>query len=166
MVKILRKYNKWLLAGGGSLLMLTFLISGSNNPFAPDPDKITVAEVLSKPVTNKERNQFSLEYDALKAFVPGVLTLQLGCQDATHWMLLVREAENAGLVGEGRDGAAWLPELAQSETVAEVTDRYSQYGQQFVQQFLQNAQFMQQQAADMQARLTQGQVVVAARHRM
>lgn len=166
MVKVLRKYNKWLLAGGGSLLMLTFLISGSNNPFAPDPDKITVAEVLSKPVTNKERNQFSMEFDALKSFVPGVVLLQIGCKDTTHWMLLVREAENAGLVGEGRDGAAWLPELAQSETVAEVTDKYAQYGPQLVQQFLQNAQFMQQQAAQTQTILAQRQPVVAAQHRM
>lgn len=166
MVKILRKYNKWLLAGGGSLLMLTFLISGNNNPFAPNPEKVSVAEVLSQPVTNKVVSQFSNEFDALKEFVPFVVQGQIGCENGTHWMLLVREAENAGLVGEGRDGAEWLPDLAQSEAIAETRARFGQYGPRVLQQFLGNPQYMQQQVDQAQQRLTQGRPYEASRHAM
>ncbi|MBI1189868.1 MAG: hypothetical protein GC200_04200 [Tepidisphaera sp.] len=162
MVKILRKNSKWLMAIGGSLLMLTFLISGSNNPFAPDPDKMAVAEMMGKPVQRKEAGKFSIEFDALKEFVPGVVRLQLGVENGTHWMLLVREAESAGLVGEARDGADWLPELAQSEAVAEVV---SQYGS-FAQQLIQNRNFMQQQVDRIQTQLSQALPIVAARNRM
>lgn len=164
MVKILRKNSKWFMAIGGSLLMLTFLISGSNNPFAPDPDKMAVAEMLGKPVQRKDANKYSIEYDALKGYVPGVMRLQLGVENGTHWMLLVQEAENAGLVGQARDGAEWLPELAQSEAVAEVVSDPRYAG--FAQQLLQMRQFMEQKADEIQGQLSQALPIVAARNRM
>ena len=162
MVKILRKNSKWFMAVGGSLLMLTFLISGSNNPFAPDPDKMAVAEMMGKPVNRKDAGKFSIEFDALKEFVPGVVRGQLGVENGTHWMLLVREAESAGLVGEARDGADWVPELAQSEAVAEIMSRYGS----FASQLLQNRGIMQQQAEQILAQLNQALPIVAARNRM
>lgn len=166
MVKVLRKYNKWFLAVGGSLLMVTFLVGGDNNPFAPDQEKVTVAEVMGKPVSRKELGQSSLEFDALKSYVPAVLQAQFGVLDNTHWLLLVREAENAGLVAESRDGSEWLTELAQSEAVAQTTARFSSAGSQFLQQILGNRQYMQGQTDELLKNLTLLRPRVAASHRL
>ena len=111
MFKFLRKYNKWILAVGGTLLMITFLI-----PFAFDrlgqmvarggapwanvgqkQQKVTVNE-LARVQRELDVLQYALRYQPL---IPGP-----GIVDQPeHWYLLEREAKAAGLIG----GAAVVP---------------------------------------------------------
>lgn len=124
MTKSLRKYNKWILAFGGALLMVTFLFSGNNNPFQRDPGNMVVAEVTGRSIKQKDRLRAAQEFDALKGFAPMLIEGQLGIKNDTHWMLLADEAEKAGLVGERADGVSWIPELAQDEVVGEYMARF------------------------------------------
>ncbi len=107
MFKFLRKYNKWILAVGGTLLLITFLI-----PFAfeslgqvvarrgalwakvgQEQQKVTVSEL-----SRVQRELNVLQYALGRFFQP--LIPGPGIVDQPeHWYLLVREAEAAGLIG-------------------------------------------------------------------
>ena len=117
MFKFLRKYDKWILAVGGTLLMITFLvpqaIQGLSQYSAQTgatwatvgapPTKISVgdAELL--------RRQTRL-VDSLGA---GNMLNQLGVgSDPAHWFLLRREAEAAGLIGGPSSGYAFAEQMA------------------------------------------------------
>jgi len=115
MLKILRKYNKWILGIGGSLLMVTFLFSGTSSLFQPDPRKRVLAEIGGSNVRAAEFDKAESEHRALMTFAPGTMAGLIGIQDGTHWLLITREAEAAGLIGEAGDGRDWLPELARIE---------------------------------------------------
>jgi hypothetical protein len=102
MFKFLRKYNKWILAVGGTLLMIVFLIpqaidqlsrraAFSNAPQAkvgPDGVQITRNQLI---VAQNETDLL----DRLGVSIPVVGRIR----EPWHWFLLVREAEQAGLVG-------------------------------------------------------------------
>ncbi len=100
MFKFLRKYNKWILVVGGTLLLITFLI-----PFAfeqlgaiaarrgqtwatvgPDRRKVTAGELAEV-----QRELKVVQYWPLYPG-PGVI------EQPEHWYLLVREAGTAGLI--------------------------------------------------------------------
>ncbi len=143
MLKILRKYNKWILGIGGSLLMVTFLFTGTSSLFQPDPRKRVVAEVGGSKVRAAEFGRAEAEQRALAAFAPGTMLGLMGIQDGTHWLLISREAAAAGLVGEAADGREWLPELARMEAEVSV-DRDPQA--QLYRQFGMYAQMVDQRA--------------------
>jgi hypothetical protein len=101
MFKFLRKYNKWILAVGGTLLLIVFLIpqaiqglsqraavSGASRATVGDGEEVSVREWLQV----QEEIQF---LDRVGAGLPGLGLLEL----PEHWYLLVREADQAGLVG-------------------------------------------------------------------
>jgi hypothetical protein len=102
MFKFLRKYNKWILAVGGTLLMIVFLVpqaiqqlsqraavSGSAwGTIGPSAEKVTGEDRLWC-----ERDLQNL--DRIGLSVPGIGNID----NPAHWFLLVREAEAAGLVG-------------------------------------------------------------------
>ncbi len=102
MFKILRKYNKIILAVGGTLLLVTFLI-----PFAFDGLGQVVATRGTawayvgpdgRKVTMKDHGELLQELALVQVWGP----LQPGLgpvDDAAHWYLLTLEAEEAGLVG-------------------------------------------------------------------
>ena len=110
MFKFLRKYNKWILAVGGTLLMITFLIPTAITRLAEraargggawanigEQEKISFDELS---LVQSELNvlQYALGFQPL---IPGP-----GIVDQPeHWYLLEREAEAAGLIG----GAAVVP---------------------------------------------------------
>lgn len=113
MLRTLRKHNKWILVVGGSLLMVTFLISGSAKQFQPDPAKQTVATVRGEKITARQMNLAAREFEALKALVGDGYLENLGdMKDTTGWFLLSQEAEHAGLVGGSADGLDWIPAIA------------------------------------------------------
>jgi hypothetical protein len=66
----------------------------------------------------------------------GPLMQQLGIENATHWILLTREAEAAGMVGSEEDGSKWLPELSQALAPiyarADLLKQYGQFGEQLL----------------------------------
>lgn len=106
MFKFLRKYNKWILAVGGTLLMVVFLVpqaiqSLSQKAAVGSAVWATVGE-NDEEVPASVRVRCTRELDLLEQI--GRLGVPLAITDEPeHWYLLVREAEQAGLVG-GRAG--------------------------------------------------------------
>jgi|GEM_PF-465910 len=115
MTKFLRKYNKWLIAGFGSFLVMTWLVSGPG-AFQSDPRKRAVATVGGKKLRAMDLGKSELEHRALQAYVPGVLMVAAGVSNGVHWHLLSQEAERAGFVGAAGDGVSWTEELVELET--------------------------------------------------
>ena len=115
MVKLLRKYNKWLIAVFGSFLMVTFLFTGPGNFLTPDPLRTVEGRIGETKVRLGEVQVYSQQYEALRELAPGLIQSQLQVKDAIHWMLLAKEADQLGLIGNAADGAAYISELAQMQ---------------------------------------------------
>ncbi len=117
MFKFLRKYDKWILAVGGTLLMITFLVPQAIQGLSQYSAQTgaTWATVGAPPATisvgdaDRLRRQSRL-IDSLGA---GNMLNQLGAgSDPAHWYLLLREAQAAGLVGGPSSGYAFAEQLA------------------------------------------------------
>ncbi|MBZ0171720.1 MAG: hypothetical protein K8E66_05015, partial [Phycisphaerales bacterium] len=125
MLKFLRKYQLILLAVGGSLLMVVFLLQPVLNRLAPDPAKRTVATIGEDvKITLGDQVRANIELDMLGRFLPELFTL-LGVEpqskDKTaHWMLLKHEADRMGVMGVQQDGEDWIPELAYGLVITQV----------------------------------------------
>lgn len=122
MLKFLRKYQNWILVIGGILLMIAFTAPQAIQQLGPTPDSIAVATVDGDEVKLTEMRRVQGEIRTLREMAPNFMQLLLGNEEdeATHWLLLTREARAAGFVGEGGDGDAWLPALAEIEATLAV----------------------------------------------
>jgi len=131
MLKFLRKYQLILLAVGGSLLMVVFLLQPVLQQLTPDPRKRTVARIGETKVTLGEQTRASIELDMLERFLPQIpAVLRLDEEERTyHWLLLKHEAERLGVLGVQQDGADWIAELAEVLAQQEMR-RMQQQGQQ------------------------------------
>lgn len=102
MFKFLRRYNKWILAVGGVLLMITFLIPQAITSLSQSAGQsgASVAKVdHDQNVSAREWAQVQSEVQLMERL--GVRFRGLGpVQRPAHWYLLVREADQAGLVGK------------------------------------------------------------------
>ncbi len=126
MLRFIRKYQLIILVVGGSLLMVVFLLQPVLTRLAPSPlkSKVATLEDGSK-FTRGDIQQANLAISLLKRVNPRALATReaggLGLDTssesnvALHWLLLVKQAENAGLVGEAGDGASWINQIAQTE---------------------------------------------------
>lgn len=125
MTKWLRKYNKVLLVVAGVFLMVGFLLGPAINQFGPNPLKRTEAWIgpnKARAVRGMDLMLANQELEALRDFLgpisggpQGRTLLNIAeVQDEVHWFLLVEEARGAGLVASQNDGAAWMPQLAES----------------------------------------------------
>lgn len=147
MLKFLRKYQLILLAIGGSLLMVVFLIGPIIQQVGPSLADKTVATMHggTKKVSIYESTRAAMTpeiirdvfpfmfYDSRTGF-PGLIRLE---DEGSHWLMLTTEAREAGLIGEAEDGRLWLEqELASVFAVYEV-----QF--QLLQQWQGNAQIAQ-----------------------
>jgi hypothetical protein len=122
MLRTLRKHNKWILVVGGSLLMVTFLISGTANQLQPDPSKQTVATVRGDKVTAREMLLAMREFEVLKELVSDGFMQNLGdMESGEEWFLISQEAIHAGLVGGASDGMDWIPSLGERRASLYVT---------------------------------------------
>lgn len=158
MLKFIRKYQKWMLAIGMSFLAVTFLLSGPQSVLQPKPEKRVVAKIGTEAITVKDLGFADREYEALKILAPRYLMLELGAENSTHWMLLTREAQKAGLVGSSGDGTESIQEIANTEaTIA----YQAQYGQ-LAQYYMQTPQF-EQDIAGVRARIESSLPVVEGR---
>jgi hypothetical protein len=129
MLKLLRKYNKWILVIGGTLLMMAFLVPQAISQFGSNPGSVVIARIDGKPVRAGDENHAQLELHALKALSNGLILELLGLQDkdTTWWMLLKSEAREGGFIAEASDGPAWIPDLAR--TFAEIAmDQVDRFG--------------------------------------
>jgi len=115
MLKFLRKYQLFILAVGGSLLMVVFLLQPILQQLAPNPANSKVAELTADgtTVTRGDRERARFEVQALREFAPWLIE-GMGLDPAhegDHWLLLTHVADKAGLIGEAGDGANWEQEL-------------------------------------------------------
>lgn len=117
MLKFLRKYNKWILVVGGVLLMIAFTAPQLVQRFGSNADTVVVALVDGEKVRNAELRRAARDIQLLDQFAPGLIRMVFGIEnkDSTHWLLLTREARQAGFIQDGASGADWVPELAQIE---------------------------------------------------
>ncbi|MCB9837722.1 MAG: hypothetical protein H6813_00135 [Phycisphaeraceae bacterium] len=120
MFKLLRKYDKWILAIGGSLLMVVFLLPQALQQFGANPRKSAIANTDDGTIIEQDRIDAQQELGILESISPLIINsmLQLGynpdgAEDsdlniAMHWLLLTREAKRNGLVGGAQDGRGFL----------------------------------------------------------
>ncbi|MEM9374013.1 MAG: hypothetical protein AAGA55_10250 [Planctomycetota bacterium] len=144
MLKFIRKYQLIILAIGGSLLMVVFLLEPVITSFQRSQNNRTVARYADgTKVGALERERASAELELAKRIAPMVFApraqggLGLAADDSDgvdpvlHWLMLSRLTEEAGLVGGVDDGGRLV------EISAELTAR--QFLQQNMMQVLQGA---------------------------
>jgi multidrug efflux pump subunit AcrA (membrane-fusion protein) len=110
MFKFLRKYNKWILAVGGTLLMIVFLIPQAIDTLSRQAAVGSVVWATvgpdNKDVSASERRECESQLQALEVLQRASPGLAITDQPE-HWYLLLREADAAGLTGAG--ASAQLP---------------------------------------------------------
>lgn len=100
MLKFLRRYNKAILMVGGSILMVLFLLPSTTNQIGQGMMSRAVAYMDGDKITVIDMHDAAREMALIDAVSPGLLQA-LGIEDknSMHWMLMVREARLAGLIG-------------------------------------------------------------------
>ncbi len=132
MFKFFRKYRTWILAVGGSLLMVTFLLGSMMSSITRAlAGRRTIATYVVQgseyKFKNDEMSSISRELQILEDAFPGMVERLLNLQGLTkddpnyvdlagvpHWFLLHKEAELAGFIGGVGDAEAWLQQQAGS----------------------------------------------------
>lgn len=161
MLKFLRKYNLIIMVIGGSLLMVVFLLQPILTRLAPDPGKRKAATIGdSTTITRADLGDAANDITLLNRFLPFIVfNLKLDPERKDdHYLLLLHEAKQSGLVGEAGDGASWIPELAAEQARVQAAQQLVQQGipGQYIEQFLNSpAQIQQiaQQAVALQPEL-------------
>ncbi len=110
MTKSIRKYRSWFMAGFMILLMLAWLGAPASNGIGQMRRNRTVGSIDGTKISAEDQVNASKEVTAITSVLPGVFGIEE--RDATHWLLLSREAEKAGYVGETADGEDFMPALA------------------------------------------------------
>ncbi|MCW5776214.1 MAG: hypothetical protein KIS87_07245 [Phycisphaeraceae bacterium] len=127
MLRFLRKYNKFILVIGGSLLMVVFLVPQAVHQMAGNPMKRTAGRLDGQKVTVGDMTLAAQEAAAIGDFLPMMAGLvDRDARDA-HWLLLAREAEQAGYVGGPDDGFDWIPDLARDFVINDLYRQYQQF---------------------------------------
>lgn len=101
MFKFLRKYNKYILAVGGTLLLITFLIPFAFTQLLPALGRggtwATVGDDHPQKISTNELSRIQRELQLIQNLgpIPALDTIDT----PQYWYLLVREADEAGLIG-------------------------------------------------------------------
>ena len=103
MFRFLRKYNKYILAVFGTILLVTFLVPFAITQLLPRgtprrTEWATLGPDGGEKLTIVDLDNARRELRMLEALGPSVQLFD-EVDSPEHWYLLVREAENAGLVG-------------------------------------------------------------------
>ncbi len=119
MFKFLRKYDKWILAIGGSLLMITFLapqaIEGLSQYSAQTGASWAQVGAPPTTVTQGDAELLRRQTRLVNSLGQQHPLNQLGVgTDPAHWYLLVREATAAGLIGGPSSGIDFANAIAQN----------------------------------------------------
>ena len=118
MLKFIRKYQLIMLAIGGSLLMVVFLIGPIIQKIGPALANRTAFTLDGGAASFSaiDRHNASLEVQAISQVFPfmfgdaakgsrGLIDLE---DNLDHWLLLSYEADQAGFIGESEDGRIWI----------------------------------------------------------
>lgn len=117
MLKFLRKYDKWILAVGGSLLMVVFLLPQAMQQLGGNPRDKVIATFAGGSITYGQRIRAQQEVNTLEMMHGSIPYLLLGLDRehaSSHWLLLAAEAKRAGFIAGPEDGAQFL-DLAATE---------------------------------------------------
>jgi hypothetical protein len=130
MLKFLRKYQLLVLAFGGSLLMVVFLLQPILQRFGPNPMNKKVAEIGqdAQKVSRGDRERARVEVQLLEDYLPW-MPRALGINEThpgDHWLLLKHAAREAGLIGEAGDGRQWMGDLIAQQLSLELQAMRSQ----------------------------------------
>jgi len=115
MLKFLRKYNKFLLTGFGTILLITWLVPSAVTEFshrsgAANATWATLGD--GETISLTQLNQLQRQMKVLDAMGVPLLSQLGGQRDPALLFLLVREARQAGLVGGPSDGQRVLAGMA------------------------------------------------------
>lgn len=120
MLRFLRQYNKWILAVGGTLLLVSWALSGTISSFSQTAAQsgsgwATVAG--GQKVTFAQLEEIRRELRVLDAlsriFRTSVIPIDGADRDPAHWYLLTKEAADAGLIGGTGDADILLRMMAE-----------------------------------------------------
>ena len=121
MLKFLRQYNQWILAVGGTLLLITFLMPNAIQRCGRDqgPSKTAFANLADGAVyTGADQFEAQQELAVLEPMRDQFIT-GLGADRAPeHWWLLVREAKAAGLIDSTSGGQSEVERIAASQKIS------------------------------------------------
>ena len=104
MLKFFRKYNKWILGVGGSLLMIVFLIQPVLDMFRADPMEVAIGTFDGGELTRRDLMSAESDLNVLREF-----SLMLdpdfdpeagnnsSSNDPLRWALILKDAERLGL---------------------------------------------------------------------
>ncbi len=93
-LRFFRKYNKFILAGGGTLLMVAFLIQPFMNQFGPNRANAAIGFIDGQKITGRDMVAARNELDHLQTLMP---ELGLGQIDPMQWLMMQYEARQIGL---------------------------------------------------------------------
>lgn len=117
MLKFLRKYDKWILAVGGSLLMVAFLLPQALQQMGRGGMNSVVATYAYGEITAQQRVEANSSLQFVRTIV-GPYAAQLGIsEDPEHWIMLTEEARRAGFVGGPETGRYYFNEAARAQNV-------------------------------------------------
>jgi hypothetical protein len=97
-LKFFRKYNKWILGVGGSLLMIIFLIQPVMSMFTANPDSFVLGEFEGGEITRGDHKAAAGDMMVIRPF--GLLLDPDGgseSDDAMRWALILKDAQRLGL---------------------------------------------------------------------
>jgi len=98
MLKFFRKYNKWILSIGGSILMIAFLVPYGAGQMINQPTDEPIGTLAGQELTIADRVYASDQMQAISSVWPPLLMgLDRGQDPALRWLLIVHEAKAMGL---------------------------------------------------------------------
>ncbi len=149
MLKFLRRYNKIILAVGGVLLMVVFLVPQAMQNLGQSASTFVIATLASgEEITEADLQEAGRELDVLDG-VNALPLLQTSGRE--HWLLLSREAERGGFVGGPQDGRVFLRTLAEGLVQYQMNTMFNPNitGEQFAQQVAATLELLERRRAGM-----------------
>lgn len=135
MLKTIRKYNKLILAVGGTLLLVSFLVPQAIEQIGQASMNRAVGEMDGRKITVGDYDRAARELQALEEFYQGFGgQFPLGLderKDVEHWMLLTTEADRAGMVGGASEGAQLIPIFARERVRRILEQQFGRMADQF-----------------------------------
>jgi len=123
MLRFLRQYNKWILVVGGVLLLITFLVPQAITGLAERSGQGggTWGRIGDTKVKAAELQRVLAEMSVLDTLGEGMVPVPGASKDPVHYLLLLHEAQAAGLVGGRDDGLRTADVMARNAGDSAIT---------------------------------------------